>query len=97
MFKVGQKVVCIHTTGDAIKDNIYIVKSLTNCICGKEYIGHTEINSSLPFYCTCGKKLGYTNILNCYSYRFRPLDETFATEVLEQIKEQIEQEELVTI
>ena len=29
--------------------------------------------------------------------KFRPLDETFATEVLEQIKEQIEQEELVTI
>lgn len=89
MFKVGQKVVCVRGA--------------------KSWAGHELIEGEIY---TCGGESPFFNgemlILEMPTgdqckywsasfYRFRPLDETFATEVLEQIKEQIEQEQLVLI
>ena len=84
MFKVGQKVVCVDDSGF----EFYFPKLIK----GKIYTIREvlELHIRIMEFEDCYE-------LRYYKRRFRPLDETFATEVLEQIKEQIEQEELVTI
>lgn len=89
MFKVGQKVVCIktfhgHSGVSVILNEIYIVDSFENSAWG---LGMRVSDKN-------GNKNGWWIK---YNELFRHLDETFATEVLEQIKEQIEQEQLVLI
>lgn len=84
MFKVGQKVVCVEPIDTLVMYEIYTVESI-NDFYGN--IGVVLVEDKSIFSLTGGY----------WAYRFRPLDETFATEVLEQIKEQIEQEELVLI
>lgn len=99
MFKVGQKVVCVQEFDGTDKNgNIpYSVRigavkfPIKNEIYTIEESGEFLILEELVSFSICGKRHRF------YSKKFRPLDETFATEVLEQIKEQIEQEESALI
>jgi hypothetical protein len=108
MFKVGQKVVCIKTSlsGRLKVGKIYTITDIkTSCKCGQEYnvdnlcdmsiYGSTIIageKTKCPV-CGCGEK---SNGLAYFSRkRFAPIDESFAEETLEMIKEQIEEEYLV--
>lgn len=99
MFKVGQKVVCIEgferciekakifNTILPIKGNIYTVRNVINYPYGvfltfKEIFNPVLINGlEADFDAAC----------------FRAMSESFADEVIERIKEQIKEEELVTI
>lgn len=83
MFKVGQKVVCIDNSdmrSGAIKNSDLILNEVYT-ITNIIYSGRGCNISEVfgQFLCS----------------RFRPLDETFAEEVLENIKQQIEEEELI--
>lgn len=87
MFKVGQKVVCINNNFTR-KDmypltigEIYTISVITGFYQGFFYI----------------KLEGIPPIENYATEHFRPLDETFAESVLENIKEQIKEEELVCV
>lgn len=99
MFKVGQKVVCVQEfCGKDKNGNIpYSVRigavkfPIKNEIYTIEESGEFLILEELVSFSICGERHRF------YSKKFRPLDETFATEVLEQIKEQIEQEESALI
>lgn len=104
MFKVGQKVVCVNTNNSRglplfhiKKGEIYTILGIRECDCGNVtfYLGFKTITGRIQCSkCDC---VYHSEKSYFSSDRFRPLDETFATEVLEQIKEQIEQEELVLI
>jgi hypothetical protein len=101
MFKVGQKVVCIDGYSSIgagwtlMTNEIYEVKSINTCKCG-------SISISVGFYgygTHCNDcKFEYSDY-ECFHRitRFRPLDETFAEEVLSNIKEQIKEEELILV
>lgn len=99
MFKVGQKVVCVQEfCGKDKNGNIpYSVRigavkfPIKNEIYTIEESGEFLILEELVSFNIYGERHRFS------SKKFRALDETFATEVLEQIKEQIEQEELVLI
>lgn len=95
MFKVGQKVVCIdgyESCGLELKTGqIYTIISLSECcsLCLNVGIKHPAKGT----YCNNCNKI---HTVVCHSStRFIPLDETFAEEVLENIKQQIEEEELI--
>lgn len=95
MFKVGQKVVCVEPYSsnrwELKRNKIYIVQRVENCKCQQNiHVGICDYYAGTSCYC-CGHDFGEHY---CYhrSSRFRLVDETFATEVLEQIKEQIEEE-----
>ncbi len=100
MFKVGQKVVCIEGyksicgTWELLSGKIYTIIELSSCKC--EQTVHVGIFGVGTVCRTC-----WTNVSENKSFhrssRFRPLDESFAEEVLEMIKEQIEEEELITV
>lgn len=82
MFKVGQKVVCVKEpiSGSVKKGKIYTVKDV-----GFNYEYWVRLEEAIP----------YGKYKNFSAWRFREIDEAFATEVLEQIKEQIEEEQLI--
>lgn len=101
MFKIGQKVVCIDGYESKFgswtlkNDVIYEVKKIHICSCGSESI-------SVGFHArgtNCNRCMHICSEYECYhaASRFRPLDETFAESVLEIIKEQIKEEELISI
>lgn len=99
MFKVGQKVVCIetHNLGHFKKGEIFILSGIKQCPNCKKIlldIGIT-VNYDIIVCGKCGLEKENDNYFS--SHRFKPLYETFADEVLENIKEQIEQEELVYV
>jgi hypothetical protein len=84
MFKVGDKVVCVDNNNTILElDKVYKVREVGGTSgTSIRLFGVSEIN---------------INTLNDWFYfqnRFRKVDESFATEVLENIKEQIETEEL---
>jgi len=97
--KVGDKVVCIDdssTTG--IKNgNIYTIKSFYTCKCNLVTMDLKEVFVSgfMGSFCLCGHRCGNANLYR--STRFRKLDESFAEDVLENIKEQIEEEQLILV
>lgn len=84
MFRIGQKVVCVNSEGAPTlkKNEIYTV--LAEHPYRRDAILLKEAMASIG-------NLGF------YNWRFRPLDESFADEVLKNIAEQIEEENLVTI
>lgn len=83
MFKVGQKVVCVNNKGTSqlIEKNKYTIKSF---VCDCYGVLLEEVSPSE----------GFDGFLIS---RFRPLDETFAESVLENIKEQIKEEQLILV
>ncbi len=87
MFKVGDKVVCVQNNNTIIEiDKIYTIIEIGGLSgTGIRLVGVSE-------YCEFTKSDWFY-----YPYRFRKLDDSFATEVLENIKEQIEEEELVCL
>jgi len=95
MFKVGQKVVCVEgyeSRGLQLKTGqIYTIVSLSECcqLCLNVGLSHPA-NST-----RCDKCNESHNVICHKSTRFIPLDESFAEEVLNNIKQQIEEEELV--
>lgn len=85
MFKVGQKVVCIK--------NVY---GHTNILIeGNEYI-LTEYDSIWDAFFVSYNGISVGLWIKYREY-FRPLDETFAESVLENIKEQIKEEQLILV
>jgi len=89
MFKIGQKVVCLDS-GEPTEECLNSPKPIVGKIYTVNWIG---IGDEAGF-------IGLEEMLqdDCFWYtNFRPLDESFAEEVLENIKQQIEEEELVLI
>ena len=99
MFKVGQKVVCINDT-DTIgieKDKIYKITDISNCKCGcGKLILFINVPKTLK---KCSLTDTITGIHSGYkSFRFEPLiNDNWVDELLERIKEEIKEEELITL
>lgn len=83
MFKVGQKVVCVNPAPPLIKGEVYTIVGFHPT--DKEGVLIKEVENE--------SQTGY----GFYYWRFRPIDETFAEEVLSNIKEQIKEEELILV
>lgn len=93
MFKVGDKVVF---TGNRCKFNNGMIYPQINSI--HTISGYIGIHYGEHYFILLGFETCYLGKNQYFSIScLEKLDETFATEVLEQIKEQIEQEELVLI
>lgn len=87
MFKVGQKVVCIAKFNNADGCEPHVGEVVT--FVGLHYYYSNRIIIKEYLYAKNGER-------QCFDIsKFRPLDETFAEEVLENIKQQIEEEELI--
>ena len=98
MFKIGQKVVCINDTpllGQVVRGNIPkkdVMYTIRDIYESKLQPGQVAlilkeiINEISP---TLGHERGF------YAWRFRPVDETWAEDVLNKIAEEIEEEALV--
>ena len=85
MFKAGDKVVCINTTeSKTIKQG----EILTITLVFSHYMG-----LALLFK----ERQPSSDYIGFNAKNFRKLDDSFATEVLENIKEQIEEQELINI
>lgn len=100
MFEVGKKVVCIktHSQGVVVEGKIYIVNNIDTCPkCGAIQLD-VGISSDRNYgLCICNKRKVNNGIHWLSSRIFRPLDESFAESVLENIMEQIREEELIEI
>lgn len=85
MFKVGDKAVCVNTTAyKSIKEGeIVTITHVFNHPHGLALLFKERQPN--------GFHVGFS------AFNFRKLDDSFATEVLENIKEQIEEEELVCL
>jgi hypothetical protein len=100
MFKIGQKVLCIEGyksdcgTWRLIEGKIYTVIEMSACKC--EPAIHVGILGTGTTCRRCWHNVSKGKSFHRVS-RFRPLDESFAEEVLEMIKEQINEEELITV
>jgi hypothetical protein len=99
MFEVGQKVVCIknHSQGVVIEGKIYTVFGLKPCTSCKLLRLDVGISTPRDGICSCGTRHAQNGIHWIASNLFRPLDDDFATSVLENILEQIKEEQLETI
>jgi len=97
MFEVGQKVVCIknHSQGVVIEGKIYTIFGLKPCTSCKLLRLDVGISTSRDGICSCGTKHDQNGIHWIASQLFRPLDDEFATSVLENILEQIKEEQLI--
>lgn len=108
MFKIGQKVVCVDNSELETRlelNKIYSVTGLLNiCSCGTcvSVDNHPDrddncnlIEYGQKFLCACGSLCTSNGLMYYRPHRFRPLDETFAEDVLAMITEQIEEEELI--
>lgn len=97
MFRIGQKVVCIHSGGwknigegessngvHPKKDEVVTIKEM-EVLSGQLYLILEE------YYMESGIRCAWNSSM------FRPLDDKFAEEVLKKIKEEIEQEELIEV
>jgi len=98
MFKVGQKVVCVKDHSDKLfikgqRFRVYGIK-VEPC-CGLKTIDVGIKSNHTLIECVCGAEVKNDNYFSLKL--FRPLDETFAEEVLSNIKEQIKEDELVLI
>lgn len=99
MFKAGQKVVCVKVTKHRFSDGIiYPVKDKIYTIRDTEYVHGIwgcwleEIRNKDTEHQLSAKRAEYGFLVS----DFREVNESFAEEVLENIKEQIEEEQLVT-
>lgn len=99
MFEVGQKVVCIksHSQGVVIEGKIYTIFGLKPCTSCKLLRLDVGVSTPRDGICSCGTKHDQNGIHWIASQLFRPLDDEFATSVLENILEQIKEEQLETI
>ena len=91
MFKIGQKVVFIGLNPDSEEIPSHRPEDGEICII-------SDIDQEDGLYCLAGYE--YSDGMDGWMYddtEIRPLDETFAEDVLAMITEQIEEEELVTV
>ena len=90
------KVICVktHSQGVVKRGVVYPVYAISECGCGINYDVGIKPKSFLRFCSGCNK-LYSGNIHWIASELFRPINDDFVEETLEQIKEQIEQEYLV--
>ena len=97
MFEVGQKVVCIknHSQGVVIEGKIYTIFGLKPCTSCKLLRLDVGVSTPRDGICSCGTKHDQNGIHWIASQLFRPLDDEFATSVLENILEQIKEEQLI--
>jgi hypothetical protein len=99
MFEVGQKVVCIknHSQGVVTEGKIYTIFGLKPCTSCKLLRLDVGISTPRDGICSCGTQHKQNGVHWIASNLFRPLDDEFATSVLENILEQIKEEQLETI
>lgn len=98
MFRVGQEVVCIkdHSQGVIKKGQTFIIKSIihSSCNCVSVDIGLNTTNKLSR--CTCGNSTFHSNGIWWISTTIlAPVEDNFADNVLENIKKQIEEEQLI--
>lgn len=98
MFKIGDKVVCVDAKGTVgiEQDKDYIIDCVQTCKCGRinlklRNVTVTGFRGSICIH--CNNRLKDSDLYS--SHRFRKLDDTFTTETLERIKEEIEEEYLI--
>jgi len=100
MFEVGKKVICIktHSQRVVVEGKIYTVNNIQICSeCGTTQLD-VGISSNRDYgLCLCNKRHPTNGVHWLSSRIFRPLDESFAESVLENIMEQIAEEELIEI
>jgi len=94
-FKIGEKVVCVNPIFNLVKGEIYEIKNIITCYCGKisfdlnvEKIAPNYINMG---YSTCTNCRNPIPSFNCFgSNRFRKLDyahtEKICSEIIESLK-----------
>jgi len=96
MFEIGQRVICIknHSQNVVQEGKIYTIYSIQNCSCNLVTldVGVSTVNKYN--LCNCKRKYESKGVHWVASDLFKPLDETFAESVLENILEQIREEEL---
>lgn len=105
MFKVGQKVVCVrtHPNNLVIEGKIYTITSIKQiCSCNSVVVNNMPSKfskefSSIVMCADCNAICDNDGYSRFFANRFKPLDETFAEDVLANIKEQIEEEYLVLV
>jgi hypothetical protein len=93
------KAICIRANEffDLHKGKIYTITDVKQCSCGDTYYSYGIKTDEKGFDCRCGKCLEKGSLPEYYALanRFAQIDESFAEETLEMIKEQIEEEYLV--
>jgi hypothetical protein len=97
MFEVGKKVVCIktHSQKAVIEDKIYTIFGLKPCTNCKELRVDVGIPTLRDGLCSCGTPHKQNGVHWISAKLFRPLDDKFATSVLENILKQIREEQLI--
>ncbi len=95
MFKVGQKVVVI---ASLCKDKSMRIPKQNEVVKISHVLGFCHCGCGLFQYVIDGFERCYEGYEQCFvSDCLRAVDETFAEEVLENIKEQIKEEELIHV
>lgn len=97
-FKVGQRVVCIEAPPNGYGYYASEKSPKKGDMLTIRTVEDSQVGCSLRFKELINPILRYTQgYYECQfrSFRFRPLDEDFADEVLEKVKEEINQENLV--
>jgi hypothetical protein len=100
MFEIGKKVICIrtHSQGVVVEGKIYMIRDLRACsTCNVLQIDVGIKSNNVLGFCICKNKNPTHGIHWLSNKLFRPLDESFAESVLENIMEQIAEEELIEI
>lgn len=99
MFKVGQKVIVKESGAYYTYGEIGIIKRTVLCECGEQLVSWKSDGVYGPCGCVFCPSTVIKNTSHCWiqSKYVELIIDNFATEVLEKIKEQIEQEELVLI
>jgi hypothetical protein len=100
MFEIGKKVICVktHSQGVVAEGKIYMIRDLRTCpTCNVLQIDVGVKSNNVLGFCICKNKNPTHGIHWLSNKLFRPLDESFAESVLENIMEQIAEEELIEI
>ncbi len=100
MFEIGKKVICIktHSQGVVQEGKIYPILDLKECTkCKLLMVDVGSKASKVMAKCICGNNHLSDGVHWVGSHILKPLDESFAEEVLENILEQIQEEELIEV
>ncbi len=100
MFEVGQRVVCIktHSQGIIKEGEIFTISAIKEFECGCVVVDLGIKSDRINGNCGMHGTIYYNGGTHWISTKIiRPIDETFADEVLENILTQIKEEELLEI
>jgi len=89
-FYVGQRVVALNNSsnGARVKDNVYVVKGLKRCGCGRWLIDIGDVGELAITQCKCGRH-DFVFAVNEWHYAdaFAPIESTFSAITLSEVIE----------